>query len=50
MEIFPENTELGFNEALRVGSHGLETGSFSQSSELSRRCPYVQGWDRGDMS
>ena len=26
MEKFPENTEIAFDEALRVGSHGLETG------------------------
>ena len=27
MEKYPENTEIAFEEALRVGSHGLETGS-----------------------
>lgn len=27
MQRFPENTELAFNEALRIGSHGLETGN-----------------------
>jgi len=26
MEKFPENTDIAFEEALRVGSHGLETG------------------------
>ena len=30
MQRFPENTELAFNEALRIGSHGLETGNFIQ--------------------
>jgi len=28
MEKFPENTDIAFEEALRVGSHGLETGLF----------------------
>jgi len=27
MEKWPENTEIAFEEALKVGSHGLETGS-----------------------
>lgn len=27
MEKFPENTMVAFDEALRVGSHGLETGT-----------------------
>ena len=27
MEKYPENTEIAFEEALRVGSHGLETGT-----------------------
>jgi hypothetical protein len=27
MEKYPENTEISFEEALRVGSHGLETGT-----------------------
>ena len=27
MEKWPENTDIAFEEALRVGSHGLETGS-----------------------
>jgi glycerophosphoryl diester phosphodiesterase len=30
MEKFPENTEIAFEEALRVGAHGLETGIESQ--------------------
>ena len=27
MEKYPENTDIAFEEALRVGSHGLETGT-----------------------
>lgn len=26
MDKYPENTDIAFEEALRVGSHGLETG------------------------
>ena len=29
MEKYPENTEIAFEQALRVGSHGLETGIFT---------------------
>ena len=26
MEKYPENTEIAFEEAIRAGAHGLETG------------------------
>jgi len=38
MEKFPENTDIAFEEALRVGSHGLETG-FVPFSPASRKGP-----------
>jgi hypothetical protein len=36
MEKYPENTEIAFEEALRVGSHGLETGTLISRSCLTR--------------
>ena len=30
MEKWPENTDISFEEALRVGSHGIETGIVSE--------------------
>jgi hypothetical protein len=34
MEKYPENTEIAFDEALLVGSHGLETGSLKSLDDL----------------
>ena len=41
MEKWPENTEIAFEEALRVGSHGLETGIVPSLSGGNGRCAYV---------
>ena len=46
MEKYPENTEIAFEGALRVGSHGLETGMPYLSYEPDDRRPYVVGWCR----
>ena len=35
MEKYPENTELAFTQALRIGSHGLETGAINLSISYS---------------
>jgi hypothetical protein len=50
MEKWPENTEIAFEEALRVGSHGLETGSGPRLVFGNGRRAFVVGRGCGDMS
>jgi hypothetical protein len=51
MQDFPENSDIAFEEALRVGAHGLETGTPVPTTRLTRdrRRPHVIGRHRRDL-